>query len=184
MKKNIAVIGCGIFGISTAYKLLQSNNHVTLIDPLSISDDLKTSNGESRNIRFSHANDEFYSLLSWKAAGEWKKIEKLAGEKLFYDTGVIWFASDNGGWESHSEETLNKLKRNGSTLSNLFGPPRLNKIIALFILTFISHNFNNIFYDFGFGIRQNTMTQIKYIRVVRKYIEIIFNRLFNFIFVC
>ena len=109
MKKNIAVIGCGIFGISTAYKLLQSNNHVTLIDPLSISDDLKTSNGESRNIRFSHANDEFYSLLSWKAAGEWKKIEKLAGEKLFYDTGVVWFASDNGGWESYSEETLNKL---------------------------------------------------------------------------
>ena len=109
MKKNIVVIGSGIFGVSTAYKLLQSGQHVTLVDHLSISDDLKTSNGESRNIRFSHANDEFYSLLSWKAAGEWKKVEKLAGEKLFYDTGVAWFASDENGWESHSKKILNKL---------------------------------------------------------------------------
>ena len=48
---------------------------------------------------------------------------------------------------------LNKLKRKGSTLSNLSGPPRLNKITALFILASVSHNLNNIFYHFGFCFR-------------------------------
>jgi len=32
--------------------------------------------------------------------------------------------------------SLNKLKRNGSTLSNLSGPPRLNRITAFFIFYF------------------------------------------------
>ena len=34
--------------------------------------------------------------------------------------------------------SLNKLKRNGSTLSNLSGPPRLNKITAFFIYIIFS----------------------------------------------
>jgi len=54
--------------------------------------------------------------------------------------------------------SLNKLKRKGSTLSNLSGPPRLNRITALFILTFISHNLDNIFYCLGFRFRHNAMT--------------------------
>ena len=109
MKKKIVVIGSGIFGVSTAFKLLGSGQRVTLIDHLPISDDLKSSNGESRNLRFSHANDRFYSLSSWKAAKEWKKIEKSSGKKLFYDTGVAWFASDENGWEAHSQKTLSEL---------------------------------------------------------------------------
>ena len=107
MKKKIVVIGSGIFGVSTAFKLLGAGQRVTLIDHLPISDDLKSSNGESRNLRFSHANDRFYSISSWKAAKEWKKIEKSSGKKLFYDTGVAWFASDENGWEAHSQKTLN-----------------------------------------------------------------------------
>ena len=54
--------------------------------------------------------------------------------------------------------SLNKLKRNGSTLSNLSGPPKLNRTTAFFILFFISNNLNNIFYCFGFCIGQNTVT--------------------------
>ena len=109
MKKKIVVIGSGIFGVSTAFKLLGAGQRVTLIDHLPISDDLKSSNGESRNLRFSHANDRFYSISSWKAAKEWKKIERSSGKKLFYDTGVAWFASDENGWEAHSQKTLNDL---------------------------------------------------------------------------
>ena len=109
MKENIIVVGCGIFGLSTAFKFLQAKKKVTLIDPLPILDSLKSSSGESRNIRFSHANDQFYSRLSWEAAKEWKKIEKITNNKLFYDTGIVWFSAEDNGWESHSEKTIKML---------------------------------------------------------------------------
>ena len=46
--------------------------------------------------------------------------------------------------------SLNKLKRNGSTLSNLSGPPRLKRITAFFILFFISNYLDYIFNCFRF----------------------------------
>jgi len=68
----------------------------------------------------------------------------------------------------------NKLKNNRVIYSTLLSPQgkllhdfflfknlfeiRLNRITALLILTFISHNLSNIFYCFGFRFRHNSMS--------------------------
>jgi len=52
MKENIIVVGCGIFGLSTAFKFLQAKKNVTLIDPLPILDNLKSSSGDQETFDF------------------------------------------------------------------------------------------------------------------------------------
>jgi len=54
MSLKITVIGAGIFGVSTALELTDRGHIVTLVEQFAQGDSRTTSNGLTRNIRFSH----------------------------------------------------------------------------------------------------------------------------------
>ena len=108
MFSSVTVVGAGIFGTCTALELLDRGHSVTLLEQFSNDDSRTTSNGISRNIRFSHGNNVWYTKSAWKSRLLWKELEKRLSTKLMDECGVAWFAHDEAGWASASQLTLQK----------------------------------------------------------------------------
>ena len=85
MSLKITVIGAGIFGVSTALELTDRGNKVTLVEQFAQGDSRTTSNGLTRNIRFSHAGDEWYTRSAWKARSYWKELESRFSTELMIE---------------------------------------------------------------------------------------------------
>ena len=106
MSLKITVIGAGIFGVSTALELIDRGHKVTLVEQFAQGDSRTTSNGLTRNIRFSHAEDEWYTRSAWKARSYWKELENRFSTELMIECGVAWFSHEKNGWGSLSYKTL------------------------------------------------------------------------------
>ena len=106
MSSKIAVIGAGIFGASTALELADRGHRVTLVEQFDQGDSRTTSNGLTRNIRFSHAGDEWYTRSAWMARSLWKELENRLSTELMVECGVAWFSHDEDGWGALSLKTL------------------------------------------------------------------------------
>ena len=106
MSSKITVIGAGIFGVSTALELTDRGHKVTLVEQFAQGDSRTTSNGLTRNIRFSHAGDEWYTRSAWKARSYWKELENRFSTELMIECGVAWFSHEENGWGSMSHKTL------------------------------------------------------------------------------
>ena len=106
MSLKITVIGAGIFGVSTALELTDRGHKVTLVEQFAQGDSRTTSNGLTRNIRFSHAGDEWYTRSAWKARSYWKELENRFSTELMIECGVAWFSHEENGWGSLSHKTL------------------------------------------------------------------------------
>ena len=111
MSSKIAVIGAGIFGSSTALELADRGHRVTLVEQFDQGDSRTTSNGLTRNIRFSHAGDEWYTRSAWMARSLWKELENRLSTELMVECGVAWFSHDEDGWGALSLKTLETISR-------------------------------------------------------------------------
>ena len=106
MNSTVTVVGAGIFGVCTALELLDRGHCVTLIEQFKEGDSRTTSNGISRNIRFSHGDDVWYTRSARKAKSLWRELEVRLSEELMDECGVAWFSHDEEGWASSSQKTL------------------------------------------------------------------------------
>lgn len=106
VNSSFTVVGAGIFGICTALELLDRGNKVTLVEQFEDGDSRTTSNGITRNIRFSHADDVWYTRSAWEARTLWKELEERVDAKLMDECGVAWFSHDDEGWAAVSQRTL------------------------------------------------------------------------------
>jgi glycine/D-amino acid oxidase-like deaminating enzyme len=107
--ESAVVIGAGTFGASLALRLAADGIAVTLVDRFGAGDERATSGGETRLIRCGHGDDAGYARSARRARTLWRAIEDEAGERLYDECGIAWFARSPDGWEAASERTLRGL---------------------------------------------------------------------------
>ncbi len=94
------VLGAGVFGAALADRLACDGWEVTLVDALEPGDPRSESGGETRLLRYSHGADELYTRLAYRSRDLWRDLEVLV------ESGLVWFARADGGFEADSERTL------------------------------------------------------------------------------
>ena len=88
---SIAVVGAGAFGGWTALYLLRNGFKVTLIDAWGAGNSRSSSGDETRVIRSTYGDNEFYFKLNVRALELWKKNQLRWNKQLFHNKGVVWF---------------------------------------------------------------------------------------------
>lgn len=91
---SIAIVGAGAFGGWSALYLLRAGYKVTLVDTWGAGNSRSSSGDETRVIRSTYGNNEFYFDLNVRAFTLWKENQTQWKKQLFFNTGVIWFCYD------------------------------------------------------------------------------------------
>ena len=102
---HVVVIGAGAFGAWTALWLRRGGTSVTLVEQYAPGNALSSSGDESRVTRSAHGRDEFYPAWQRRALRHWKEL----APELVVDTGVLWLAGRDDGFEADSLATLGRL---------------------------------------------------------------------------
>src|SRR5690242_13950758 len=80
---HIAVIGAGAFGGWASLHLLRKGYQVTLVDAWGPGNSRASSGDETRVIRSTYGNNEFYFNLNVRALQLWKEHEQQWKKKVF-----------------------------------------------------------------------------------------------------
>jgi glycine/D-amino acid oxidase-like deaminating enzyme len=102
---HVVVIGAGVFGTWTARWLRRRGATVSLIEQYGPGNSLSSSGDESRVTRSSHGADDHYPRWQRRSLEQWLELDR----SLFVRTGVLWLARRDGGFESSSADTLERL---------------------------------------------------------------------------
>lgn len=104
---DVAVIGAGVFGSWTAYRLQNAGLNVALVDAYGAANSRSSSGGESRIIRMGYGADELYTRWSQRSLGMWRQLFDETGRpELFQPTGVLWMARENDPYTVATLKTL------------------------------------------------------------------------------
>jgi sarcosine oxidase len=87
---DVVVVGAGVFGIWTAYKLHMAGRRVAVVDAVGPAHSGASSGGESRVTRCGYGEKEIYSEWAWRSLGEWQALSARAGLPIFHPMGVLW----------------------------------------------------------------------------------------------
>jgi glycine/D-amino acid oxidase-like deaminating enzyme len=100
------VVGAGVFGASIAHRLTGDGWEVLLVDREQPGCDRAESSGESRLLRSSHGVDSWYARCARRARKLWRQLEEETGRSLLVESGLVWLAHREDGWETESERVL------------------------------------------------------------------------------
>jgi sarcosine oxidase len=106
---DVIVIGAGVFGAWTAYRLARGWGKVLLVDAYGAANSRASSGGESRIIRMGYGADEIYTRWSKRALELWREFDAQTGARIFDRTGVLWMARDTERVASDTLATLTKV---------------------------------------------------------------------------
>ena len=112
---DFAVVGAGVFGAWTAYKLRLDGASVVLLDAYGPGNSRSSSGGESRMIRLGYGPDEIYSRMAQRSLLGWQQLFALR-ENLFAKTGILWLARER---DPYCEATLRTLRNIGASCEEL-----------------------------------------------------------------
>jgi glycine/D-amino acid oxidase-like deaminating enzyme len=87
---DVAVVGAGVFGVWSAFRLHAAGKRVAVVDAVSPAHDRASSGGESRITRSGYGSDEIYSEWAWQSLSDWRALSARAGLPLFHELGVLW----------------------------------------------------------------------------------------------
>jgi glycine/D-amino acid oxidase-like deaminating enzyme len=107
--KSVIVVGAGIWGSSLALRLAETGWQVTLVEQHQPGHVRQASAGETRLLRCSHGGDDWYARMAWRARDGWRRLGERAGEELYHEAGMMWFAGTPDGWEHASAQVLKNL---------------------------------------------------------------------------
>jgi sarcosine oxidase len=96
------VVGAGVFGAALADRLAGDGWQVTLVDRDEPGHGRAESGGESRLLRYAHGPDAWYARSAWRARELWRELDP----ELIVESGLVWFARGEHGWEAESEQVL------------------------------------------------------------------------------
>ncbi|MBL9034255.1 MAG: FAD-dependent oxidoreductase [Rhodospirillaceae bacterium] len=88
MTYDVAVVGAGIFGLSTACELARRGHAVLLLDRLGSGHPATSSTGASRSIRIAY-DHPFYVDLAIEAIERWRRLEAETGWRILHLTGQV-----------------------------------------------------------------------------------------------
>lgn len=108
MSGTAVIVGAGIFGASLAHRLARDGWEVTLYERHEPGHPGAASGGESRLIRYSHGEGDWYTRSARRARELWRELEDETGRELLAETGLAWFARSEDGWEARSEQVLRR----------------------------------------------------------------------------
>lgn len=83
------VIGIGAMGSATLYQLAKRGWNVLGIERYQIPHEMGSSHGLTRIIRLAYYEDPSYVPLLRRSYELWRELERLSGEKLYFQTGSI-----------------------------------------------------------------------------------------------
>jgi sarcosine oxidase len=109
MAASALVVGAGVFGAATARELGRRGFDVTLVEQYSPGNARSGSGGDTRLLRFSHGEQDWYTRSAVRGLDLWRQLEDETGERLFEPVGVAWFETGEGGYTERSEEALRRL---------------------------------------------------------------------------
>lgn len=90
-RRDVIVVGAGVFGAWTAWHLLKLGRKVLLLDAWGPGHARASSGGESRMTRTVYGRDEIYTRFSWESLDEWRWLSGRSGLPIFHPTGVVFF---------------------------------------------------------------------------------------------
>ncbi|MBL9215316.1 MAG: FAD-dependent oxidoreductase [Opitutaceae bacterium] len=94
-RKEIAVIGAGVFGAWTAWLLARAGAKVTLVDAWGPSNSRSSSGDESRIIRGAYGPKGHYVRMTDRSFGLWEELEAAASLRLIRRIGALWLFGDD-----------------------------------------------------------------------------------------
>ena len=116
-KFDVAVVGGGIMGMSTAYSLLKRGvKRLVLLERHEVAHDCAASTDWSKAIRYEYADDELYSRMVGRSIDLWRELEALTATDLYVNCGVACW--DRGNLD------LSHARRSYLTVSKLGVPIR------------------------------------------------------------
>jgi sarcosine oxidase len=105
---DVAVIGCGVFGAWTAYRLAQTGRSVLLVDALGAADPRSSSGAESRIIRAGYGTNALYTRFAVESLAAWTRLFGETNQHLFQPTGVLWFEDPRSGRLTASRHAMTR----------------------------------------------------------------------------
>lgn len=105
---DVAVVGAGVFGAWTAWRLRRAGASVRLIDAWGPGHSRSSSGGESRIIRMGYGADEIYTRMSVRSLAMWRELFQRTGQPLFHRTGVLFMAREDHPYSIATRETLRR----------------------------------------------------------------------------
>lgn len=106
---RVVVVGSGVMGAWTALWLARRGHAVTLVDAYGPGNALSSSGGETRVTRSVHGPDRHYPRWQRRALAEWKRLQESTATQLLLETGVVWFAHREDGFEAEALRVLAEL---------------------------------------------------------------------------
>ncbi|HKL61815.1 MAG TPA: FAD-dependent oxidoreductase, partial [Woeseiaceae bacterium] len=89
-KFDVLVVGAGVFGIWSAWRLQRAGRRVAVIDAVAPAHGRASSGGESRVIRAGYGDRETYSEWAWRSLADWQALSARSGLPVFHPLGVLW----------------------------------------------------------------------------------------------
>jgi glycine/D-amino acid oxidase-like deaminating enzyme len=90
------IIGGGLAGTASAFSLSQRGVKTVLVEQgKSVAPSQGSSNGDSRMYRQMYSS-EFFSKMQSKALRRWNDVEKITGESLLQENGLLFYGEDTG----------------------------------------------------------------------------------------
>jgi sarcosine oxidase len=103
------VVGAGVVGASVARELALRGWTVTLAEQYVPGSVRSASGGDTRLLRAAHGDADWYAALAWRARAQWLALQEEHGVHIWEPVGVAWFAHREGGFETRSRESLDRL---------------------------------------------------------------------------
>ena len=91
---KVAIVGCGLMGLSTARWLAKRGHEVTGFEQFEFGHELGSSHGTSRIVRKAYA-DPMYTEILLEAYPMWRDLQEEAGERLVYECGLTYFGPED-----------------------------------------------------------------------------------------
>jgi glycine/D-amino acid oxidase-like deaminating enzyme len=103
------VVGGGAYGLSCAERIARAGAAVLLIERDVPAGARAASSARTRVLRYEYGDDVIFSELTLRARERWRELERLSGEHLFDQRGVLHMASPDGAFEERSLEVVSSL---------------------------------------------------------------------------